>query len=139
MDPFIEEQGRIFDEFRKVDDDRSSSFQDKMRRLTTTSQNVQPDSSIINQIFASFKGYSGQGDIEVNGDITIQKTQFDLWTERNNLSELSLKSFRNKYKKLYLYPKLHSLAACGFISDAKIVESWQSIEPHLPEIVDNIE
>ena len=58
-----QEEKDIFRDFREIDNDRSLSFQDKMIRLTTPQHDNEASSSIINQIFASFKSCSDQGNI----------------------------------------------------------------------------
>ena len=92
--------------------------------------------------------HSEQGKIPTNEKIKNKKADenieirpgpFEEWTKQHKLGELNIKSFRTKYKKLYLYPKLHSLAARGLIYDPKIIERWQTIERELPENLDDIE
>ena len=134
----FEPEPYIFKEFGEIDADRRISFKEKMQKLTAPQIGKEPATSIINQIFVSFKLHSEQGHIEPYKDIKIREDKFDDWARRKtSLLGVNSKSFRNKYKKLYLYPKLHSLACHGLIDNDRIVERWQSIEPDLPDNLDN--
>ena len=85
----------IFDKFQEIDSNRISNFQKKMQDLSVP-QVIGPSSSIINQIFTSFKLYTSQGEILDSEDITIPEEEFNLWKARNKLENLSIKSFPNK-------------------------------------------
>ena len=116
---------------------RYLSFKEKIRKLTETSNGMDSASSLVNQIFNSFRTFTNQLNQQ---DLEIRKETFEEWKTAIGLGliKLSVHTFRKVYKKLHLYPKLHYLASRGLIQKDIYIEGWLRIEPHLPENLDNI-
>ena len=134
--PSVQAQNFDFNGFQELHVS-NLSFKEKIRKLTEASNGMDSASSLINQIFYSFRTFTDQLN---QRDFEIKIETFEEWKTAMELRllKLSIITFRKIYKKLHLYPKLHYLASRGFIQKEIYIEGWTRIEPHLPENLDNI-
>ena len=111
------------------------NVQQNIYQTLTESENG--DSSIINSIFTDFLEFSNEKD---KPTFQVQPKIYDEWKEKRFGSnfQLSVIHFKQVYKPLYQYPKLHFLASFGFIR-AKHIRQWSKIEPHLPQDLNEIQ
>lgn len=88
--------------------------------------------SIISLMFISFRMYSNQHLQNKRSTFNIENDTFENW-KRENMLDISLKYFKQVYKKLYLDRDLHLLASRNLIKK-EFITRWNCIKPYINDI-----
>lgn len=115
-------------------EEKENTQQNVYQRMT---EPVNGNSSIIKSVFANFLEYTNQVG---NPNFFIRPELFERWkTDRFGQDfELTIETFRDIHKRLYVNPRLHELASRGHIRK-KHIEEWARLEPLLPNNLDEVD